>query len=149
MLNFGFSDVVRTDYLERPKQDEIDRLMREEFIVDKYLKMWMCLSFVVSMGMFALLSVVFNDVGIGFAITWVCVILFFVVIISAKMYWETRRRRRIDELYEEIEEIRKIRRLVDSISDEDLLRQRGCGPVTLDAIHNFRKNINNAISQPL
>lgn len=107
MLNFDFSDVVRTDYLERPKQDEIDRLMREEFIVDKYLGMWMCLSFDVAMGMFALLSVVFNDVGIGFAITEVCVILFFGVIISAKMYWETRRNRRIDEIYEEIEEIRK------------------------------------------
>lgn len=41
-----------------------------------------------------------------------------------------------------------IKRL-NSISDEELLQQRGCGPVILDAIQNFRKNINNAISQPL
>lgn len=41
-----------------------------------------------------------------------------------------------------------IKRL-NSISDEELIRQRGCGPVVLDAIHNLRKNINNALSQPL
>lgn len=92
------------------KDDKIKQLrklqgevLKEEYFIDKHFDVIFALSFIIPPNAFVIMAFVTRNIGMSFLVTFLAVVIFFVIIIAGKIDFEDRKAERFEQLRKEIE----------------------------------------------
>ena len=84
------------------------RVKNEEYFVDKHFDVIFPLSFVIPLALFAILLVITKSLGLAYVSIFICIVIFFSVIIVGKIMFNAEKQERLREIKDKQDKIYKV-----------------------------------------